>query len=53
MINMNDYEWSSLGSTELLPAGHRLNDPQLLFEKIEDDTIDAQLKKFEETKKRK
>lgn len=53
MINMNDYEWSSLGSTELLPAGHRLNDPQLLFEKIEDDTIDAQLKKLEETKKRK
>lgn len=51
MINMNDYEWSSLGSTELLPAGHRLNDPQLLFEKIEDDTIDAQLKKLEETKK--
>lgn len=51
MINMNDYEWSSLGSTDLLPAGHRLNDPQLLFEKIEDDTIDAQLKKLEETKK--
>lgn len=51
MINMNDYEWSSLGSTDLLPAGHRLNDPQLLFEKIEDDTIDAQLNKLEETKK--
>ena len=51
LINMTEYDWSELGSTELLPAGKQLAEPELLFEKIEDEAIDAQLNKLEETKK--
>ena len=51
MINMTEYEWSELGSTDLLPAGKQLAEPELLFEKIEDEAIEAQLRKLEETKK--
>ncbi|MGP1417625.1 methionine--tRNA ligase [Prevotella fusca] len=51
LINMTEYDWSELGSTELLAAGKQLAEPELLFEKIEDDAIEAQLNKLEETKK--
>ena len=51
MINLPECDWAQLGSTDILPAGHKLNKPHLLFEKIEDEAIDAQLKKLEETKK--
>lgn len=51
LINMTTYDWSELGSTDLLKAGHQLAEPHLLFEKIEDDVIEAQLKKLEATKK--
>ena len=51
MINMTEYDWSELGSTDLLPAGKQLAEPELLFEKIEDEAIEAQLCKLEETKK--
>ena len=47
---MTEYDWSELGSTELLKAGHQLKEPHLLFEKIDDDVIDAQLKKLADTK---
>lgn len=51
MINMPNFEWSQLGSTELLKAGTQLAEPELLFEKIDDETINKQLQKLEETKK--
>lgn len=51
LINMNTCDWSQLGSTDLLKANHHLAEPELLFEKIEDETIEIQLKKLEETKK--
>lgn len=51
MINMPNFEWSQLGSTELLKAGSQLLEPELLFEKIDDETINKQLQKLEETKK--
>ena len=51
LINMTEYDWSELGSTELLAAGKQLAEPELLFEKIEDEAIEAQLNKLEETKK--
>ena len=51
MINMTEYDWRELGSTDLLPAGKQLAEPELLFEKIEDEAIEAQLRKLEETKK--
>lgn len=51
LINMDTFDWSQLGSTDLLKANHQLAEPELLFEKIEDETIEIQLKKLEETKK--
>ena len=51
LINLTECEWSELGSTDLLKAGQQLAEPHLLFEKIEDDAIEAQLKKLEDTKK--
>lgn len=51
MINMPDLKWDHLGQTDLLTAGHELNKPELLFEKIEDEVVEAQIKKLEETKK--
>lgn len=51
MLNVTDTDWAQLGSTELLKPGHQLGAPALLFEKIEDEAIEAQLKKLEDTKK--
>lgn len=51
MLNIKDTDWAQLGSTELLKPGHQLGTPALLFEKIEDDVINAQLQKLEDTKK--
>ena len=51
MLNMQEFEWNQLGSTELLKPGHQLNKPELLFEKIEDDVIEAQVQKLLDTKK--
>lgn len=51
MINMPNLKWDNLGQTDLLVAGHELNKPELLFEKIEDEVVEAQIKKLEETKK--
>ena len=51
MLNIKETDWAQLGSTELLKPGHQLGTPSLLFEKIEDDAINAQLQKLEDTKK--
>ena len=51
MLNIKDTDWAQLGSTELLKPGHQLGTPALLFEKIEDVAINAQLQKLEDTKK--
>ena len=51
MINMPNFEWSQLGSTDLLKAGTQLAEPELLFEKIEDEVIEKQLKKLADEKK--
>ena len=51
MINMPNFEWTQLGSTDLLKAGDQLGEPELLFEKIEDEVVEAQLKKLADTKK--
>jgi methionyl-tRNA synthetase len=45
--------WDALGSASLLPAGHQLGKPSLLFDKVEDAAINAQLQKLEEAKKKK
>ena len=51
MINMPNFEWTQLGSTDLLKAGTQLGEPELLFEKIEDEIIERQLQKLADTKK--
>ena len=51
MLNITDFDWNQLGQTDLLKAGHQLAEPQLLFEKIEDDVIEAQLQRLEDIKK--
>ncbi|TFH81915.1 methionine--tRNA ligase [Segatella hominis] len=51
MINMPTFEWTQLGSTDLLKAGTQLGEPELLFEKIEDEVIEKQLQKLADTKK--
>ena len=51
MLNMDSFEWEDLGSITILPVGKQLSEPSLLFEKIDDDVINLQLQKLEETKK--
>jgi methionyl-tRNA synthetase len=50
-LNLGKLDWEKLGDTNLLSAGHQLNTPELLFEKIEDDVIEAQVQKLLNTKK--
>lgn len=50
-LNMERLAWSELGRTDLLRAGHQVNTPELLFEKIEDETIQKQVDKLLATKK--
>lgn len=51
MLNLSDLKWDMLGRDDLLPAGLKLGEPVLLFEKIEDDAIVAQLKRLDDIKK--
>ena len=51
MLNVEPLGWENLGSTELLKAGHQLAKPELLFEKIEDEAIQAQMDRLERIKK--
>ncbi|NDV78126.1 methionine--tRNA ligase [Dysgonomonas sp. 511] len=50
-LNMDNMSWNQLGSMYLLPAGHQLNASELLFAKIEDETIEKQIQKLLDTKK--
>ncbi len=51
MLDVNEaFSWDSLGSMELLPVGHQIATAELLFEKIEDSTIEAQIEKLQATK---
>lgn len=51
MLNVESLEWSSLGRTDILAEGHHLGAAELLFDKIEDDVVEAQIKKLHDTKK--
>ena len=50
MIGLNKCVWNDLGRTDILKAGMHLNEPSLLFEKIEDDVVEAQVKKLNDMK---
>ena len=51
MLNVAHCDWARLGATDLLEAGHVLKTPELLFAKIEDEVIEAQVQKLLDTKK--
>ena len=51
MLNLKTFNWENLGKIDLLKAGDQLGTPELLFEKIEDEAIEAQIQKLLNTKK--
>ncbi len=51
MLNMPEFTWKDAGNAGLLKDDQQLNQPELLFERIEDDVIEAQVQKLLETKK--
>ena len=51
MLAMETFSWEDLGSTALMQEGHQMPVPELLFTKIEDEAIAAQVKKLEDTVK--
>ena len=51
MLNYPQFSWENLGRTDLLAEGHELGEVGLLFEKIEDDAIQAQLDRLDRIKK--
>ena len=51
MLAYEEFKWENLGRTDLLPEGHTLGEVGLLFEKIEDDAIQAQLDRLARIKK--
>jgi methionyl-tRNA synthetase len=51
MLGMEKCDWNRLGAVDIIPSGAVIKKPELLFEKIEDDVIEAQVKKLQDTKK--
>lgn len=50
LLNMDSADWNMIGSIDILPAGGVIEPAELLFEKIDDDAIEAQIKKLHDTK---
>ncbi|MBP3548840.1 MAG: methionine--tRNA ligase [Rikenellaceae bacterium] len=50
MLNIEKLDWEHLGDAEVLPAGHVIGKAELLFEKIEDSVVEAQVAKLQATK---
>ena len=51
MLNLKTFNWNELGHIDLLKTGDKLGTPELLFEKIEDAEVEAQVQKLLDTKK--
>lgn len=50
ILHMENCQWDMLGNDNLLEAGKELAEPELIFEKIEDDAIEAQIKRLADIK---
>ncbi len=50
MLGMDSFSWNDLGRVDILPVGHQLNNVELLFEKISDDAIAAQMQRLADIK---
>ena len=51
MIGLKELDWNKLGATDIIAAGSEIAKPELLFEKIEDAAIEAQMQRLENIKK--
>jgi len=51
LLQLNDFKWQEAGSMNLLTAGDKINPAEFLFEKIEDEAVEAQVNRLLETKK--
>lgn len=49
MIGMKTFVWDKIGTNDIVPAGTQLAEAELLFEKIDDDAIEAQIKRLKDT----
>jgi methionyl-tRNA synthetase len=50
IMNLRAMGWQDAGRADLLPEGHQIGTPELLFEQISDETIQAQVDKLQATK---
>ncbi|KGO01696.1 methionine--tRNA ligase [Porphyromonas sp. COT-290 OH3588] len=50
ILQSEAFGWEQIGSIDLLPVGHQLAQPELLFDKIEDEAIEYQIKKLQDSK---
>lgn len=50
MLNLTESNWENTGNIDILHAGHRISEPELLFEKIEDTAVEQQLNKLKDIK---
>jgi methionyl-tRNA synthetase len=50
MLNINSIDWTQIGDTNILSVGHTINQPELLFEKIEDSVVEEQLNRLKNIK---
>ncbi len=51
LLNVENLSWNDLTPLDLLEAGHQIKQPELLFDKIEDEAIESQIQKLADTKK--
>ena len=52
MLGINKISWDMLGCFDLVPAGAHIGAPEMLFEKIEDSVVEAQVKKLQDAKEK-
>lgn len=50
-LNIELKNWDEIGKTELLPIGHQINAPEILFQKIEDSLVEAEVEILNQSKK--
>ncbi len=50
ILNIRTFEWDQIASLSILSSNHQINSATLLFEKVEDEQIEFQVNKLEQTK---
>jgi methionyl-tRNA synthetase len=53
LLNINKLNWELAGKLDILSAGHEVSKPKHLFQKIEDETVNKQVEKLKEARRRK